>query len=188
MISSRSAANVNRLRRLGLFSEPVDQHMDSVSEKKERTSLMRTTKREFLILATGAAAAAFVGLPPTKGSAAAVEEKIAEFLGGASAEEGGISLEMPEIAENGNVVPLTVSVDGDPAEGTYAESVAIFADGNPLPQAVTFHFTPMSGYMDASTRMRLAQTQNITAIAKMTDGTFRKTETVVKVTIGGCGG
>ncbi len=149
---------------------------------------MRTTKREFLILATGAAAAAISSLPFAPQATAAVAEEMAKFLGGAQAADGGISLDMPEIAENGNVVPLTVTVDGEPGNGLYAESVGIFADGNPLPQAATFHFTPLSGRMEASTRMRLAQTQNVTVLAKMSDGTFRKAETVVKVTIGGCGG
>ena len=149
---------------------------------------MQTTKREFLILATGAAVAAFASLPTAPQATAAVAEEMANILEGATATEGGISLDMPEIAENGNVVPLTISVDGEPSGDLYAESVGIFADGNPLPQAATFHFTPLSGRMEASTRIRLAKTQNVTVLAKMSDGTVRKAETVVKVTIGGCGG
>lgn len=148
---------------------------------------MKITKREFMILATGTAAAAVIGLPQSVRAEAAAADKVAEFLGGANAHDDGISLDMPEIAENGNTVPLTVMVDGDPAQ-VHAESVMILADGNPRPEVATFHFTAMSGSMEASTRMRLAKTQNVIAVAKMSDGTYRKTETLVKVTIGGCGG
>ena len=73
-------------------------------------------------------------------------------------------------------------------EDSYVESVAIFADGNPNPEVVTFNFTPASGEAFASTRMRLAKTQNVVAVAKMSDGTVFSDTSNVKVTIGGCGG
>ena len=114
--------------------------------------------------------------------------RIAEFLGGATPSEGGLSLEMPEIAENGNTVPLTVRVDGEATADRYAESVLILADGNPEPGVATFHFSALSGTQEASTRMRLAKTQNVIAVAKMNDGSFMRTDNLVKVTIGGCGG
>lgn len=145
------------------------------------------TKREFLIFASGAAALAITGVPYDARSAEMADEAIAEFLGGATPEMSGITLEMPEIAENGNTVPLTVRVEGDPAKN-HAESVMVLAAGNPAPGVATFHFSSMSGTMEASTRMRLAKTQDVIAVAKMSDGTFRRTDTLVKVTIGGCGG
>lgn len=145
-------------------------------------------KREFLIVATGAAAAALTGLPSIALGAEKAEARVAEFLGGATAKEGGMTLEMPEIAENGNTVPLTVRIDGETSADRYAESVLILADGNPEPGVATFHFSPLSGSQEASTRMRLAKTQNVIAVAKMNDGTFMRTDNLVKVTIGGCGG
>ena len=146
------------------------------------------SKREFLIVASGSAAVALLGLPNVALSASKAEAQVAEFLGGASASEGGITLQMPEIAENGNTVPLSVSIDGEATEKRYAESVLVLADGNPEPGVATFHFTPLSGTQEASTRMRLAKTQNVIAVAKMSDGSFIKTQSLVKVTIGGCGG
>ena len=150
--------------------------------------MTQLTKREFIIIATGAAAAAVMGMPSVALSAEKAQARVDEFLGGQTAADGGLTLEMPEIAENGNTVPLSVLVDGEATEARYAESLLILADGNPEPGVATFHFTPMSGVQRAATRMRLAKTQNVIAVAKMNDGSFLKTERLVKVTIGGCGG
>ena len=68
------------------------------------------------------------------------------------------------------------------------QSVIVLADLNPAPLVATFNFTPMSGEAKASTRMRLAKTQNVIAYAKMSDGSILSAATQVKVTIGGCGG
>jgi len=111
-----------------------------------------------------------------------------EFTGGKATSEGKITLEMPEIAENGNTVPLTVSVDSPMTSDNYVKRVIVIAEGNPRPEVITFNFTPRSGVAEASTRMRLAKTQNVAAIAEMSDGTFHMTRAQVKVTIGGCGG
>ncbi|CAN0601331.1 unnamed protein product [Ectocarpus sp. 12 AP-2014] len=95
--------------------------------------------------------------------------------------EGALTLTAPEIAENGNTVPISVSAPG-------AVMVAIFADGNPTPGVATFKFGPLNPSQSASTRMRLAGTQDVIAIAQMADGSFQKASANVKVTIGGCGG
>jgi sulfur-oxidizing protein SoxY len=146
-------------------------------------------RREFVITATGAAALAIAGMPTMAlGAENDAAKRMADFTGGATPSDGGITLSMPEIAENGNTVPIGVSVDSPMSADNYVESVIILADGNPNAGVVTFHFTPMAGVAEASTRMRLAKTQNVIAVAKMSDGSFTKTETLVKVTIGGCGG
>ena len=111
-----------------------------------------------------------------------------KFTGDKTAAEGKITLEMPEIAENGNTVPLSISVDSPMTADNYVKRVIIISEGNPRPEVATFNFTPLSGVADASTRMRLAKTQNVAAIAEMSDGTFYMTKRQVKVTIGGCGG
>ena len=113
--------------------------------------------------------------------ASATDDAIMAFTGGAEASEGGITLTAPEIAENGNIVPIAVEAPG-------AVSITVFATGNPLPGIATFNFGPLAGSQAGSTRVRLAKTQEVVAIAKMDDGTFRKTSATVKVTIGGCGG
>ena len=111
-----------------------------------------------------------------------------EFAGGKTPEAGKLSLTAPEIAENGNTVPISVSVDSKMMEGDMVESVIILADGNPNPEVATFNFTAMSGAAAATTRMRLAKTQNVIAVARMADGSVYMDKKEVKVTIGGCGG
>jgi sulfur-oxidizing protein SoxY len=99
-----------------------------------------------------------------------------------------VSIELPEIAENGNTVPLSVTVDAPMANDNYVSDILVVADGNPNPGVATFHFSPMSGKAAASTRIRLAATQNIIAVAKTSKGEFFTNQKLVKVTIGGCGG
>lgn len=138
---------------------------------------MEFTRRQTLIVGLGAAAAAMLPLR----AMAALEDDIAAFTGGAAVGEGGITLNAPEIAENGNTVPIEVSAPG-------AVSIALYAAGNPVPAVATFNFGPLAGSQTASTRIRLAQTQDVIAVAKMADGSFVRTSATVKVTIGGCGG
>jgi len=97
-------------------------------------------------------------------------------------------LNAPEIAENGNSVPVSVTVDSPMTADSYVESITLFAEENPLPQVITFNFSPASGEAFASTRMRLARTQNVIAVAKLSDGSVVSDTRNVKVTIGGCGG
>lgn len=115
-------------------------------------------------------------------------ELIEKFTGGKKPADGKIKLDLPEIAENGNTVPMTVSVDSPMTEQSYVQEVLVVTDENPRAGVATFHFTPQSGVAEANVRIRLAQTQNVIAIAKMNDGSLFTTSKQVKVTIGGCGG
>lgn len=99
-----------------------------------------------------------------------------------------ISLDVPEIAENGSTVPMGVSVDSPMTEDDYVKAVHVMAAKNPDPEIISFKFTPMSGRANAATRMRLAETQNVIAVAELSDGSTIMTQKEVKVTIGGCGG
>ncbi len=145
------------------------------------------TRRDALWMTAGLLAVAVVPLPVDAADTAM--EEIRQFTGGSEAAESGkISLEMPEIAENGNTVPLTVSVDSPMSGDDYVKRVMVLADANPRPGVATFHFSPKSGVAEASTRMRLARTQNVIAVAEMSDGSFHMAKATVKVTIGGCGG
>ena len=140
---------------------------------------MGLTRRNMMLAGTSAfAVATFCGIPVL---ASAVDEHIAAFTGGADPVAGAIELDAPEIAENGNTVPITVSAPG-------ASSIMILAAGNPVPAVATFNFGPMSAARSGSTRIRLAKTQDVIAVAQMEDGSFQTTQATVKVTIGGCGG
>lgn len=140
---------------------------------------MELTRRQILTIGSGTFAfAALAGLPAF---ASLTDDAVAAMTIGAKLIEGGIDITAPEIAENGNTVPIAVSAPG-------AVEIALFASGNPTPAVATFKFGPLSGSRSGSTRIRLAKTQDVVAIAKMEDGTFRQASATVKVTIGGCGG
>ena len=147
------------------------------------------SRRAALALGAGSAALTVVGWG--QGATAtpkATAADIAKFTGGKPVEQGKISIEMPEIAENGNTVPLSISVESPMTDADHVTDVMVLAEGNPNPGVITFHFTPMSGRAEASTRIRLATTQNIVAVAKTSAGKFYSANKLVKVTIGGCGG
>jgi sulfur-oxidizing protein SoxY len=151
---------------------------------------MKLTRRQTLGLAGGAAALAVSGLQFTAAYAAsdASTKRMMDFTGGKEPAKGKITLTAPEIAENGNTVPITVDVESAMAGDDLVESIMILADGNPNPAVATFNFTELSGKASATTRMRLAKTQDVIAIAKMKDGSVFSDTKQVKVTIGGCGG
>lgn len=138
---------------------------------------MKISRRDAVALGIGAASMTFLPLR----AFAEIDDLVNAFTGGADLGSGGISIDAPEIAENGNTVPISVSAPG-------AQEIIVFATGNPSPPVATFEFGPAAGEQSASTRVRLATTQDLLAIAKMGDGSFIQTTSNVKVTIGGCGG
>lgn len=147
------------------------------------------SRRDALTLGVSTTALAFIGFEE-RAAAAAKEaaDQIAKFTGGKAAEQAKVSIELPEIAENGNTVPLSVSVDAPMTADNYVSDILVVADGNPNPGVATFQFSPLSGKAEASTRIRLATTQNIIVVAKTSKGEFFTNQKLVKVTIGGCGG
>jgi sulfur-oxidizing protein SoxY len=146
-------------------------------------------RRQVLAIGVGAAAAATLGLPIAPASAKNdFEEVISKFTGGKKPVEGKVKLDLPEIAENGNTVPMTVSVESPMTEQAHVTDVLVVTDENPRAGVAVFHFSPASGVAEANTRIRLASTQNVIAVAKMNDGSFFTAKKLVKVTIGGCGG
>ena len=151
-----------------------------------------TTTRRATLGHLGAAALAIGGLGTAAGPAAAdlgkLQKRLKEMIGDREPVEGKVTLEMPQIAENGQTVPLTVTVDSPMTAESYCKSVHVLAEGNPEPGVCSFNFSPMNGQASFSTRMRMAQTQNVWAVAEMSDGSVFMTKTEVKVTIGGCGG
>ena len=144
-------------------------------------------RRQILTASGGALALAAFGIAPAH-AANNAQDLIKAFTGGKQAPEGRVKLDLPEIAENGNTVPMTVTVESPMSEQSHVTEVLVLADGNPNAGVATFHFSPLSGVAEANTRIRLASTQNIIAVAKMNDGSFVMASKQVKVTIGGCGG
>jgi sulfur-oxidizing protein SoxY len=146
------------------------------------------SRREILALgAAGAALAVGAGSPATATPAEAAAE-IAKFTGGTTPQRGRISIDLPEIAENGNTVPLSITIDSPMTADDHVSDIMVVAEGNPRPGLATFHLTPLSGRAEVATRIRMAATENIVVVAKTSKGQFFTEQKQVKVTIGGCGG
>ena len=131
-----------------------------------------------------------VGLLPPEAAADAkmIDEALKKVIQDRKPVAGKIKLDLPQIAENGNTVPIGFTVDSPMTKDNYVKAVHVFADGNPSPEVASFFFSPQSGKAYAATRMRMAKTQNIIAVAEMSDKSVYMAKQQVKVTIGGCGG
>src|SRR5216683_8333525 len=151
----------------------------------EDVMLRRLNRREALTAGAGAFAA---GLGLTVGPAHALNDfadQIKKFTDGKAPVEGRVKIELPELAENGNTVPLSVAVDGAMAGDTHVQEILVVAPANPNARVIRFRFSPAS-VPEASTRIRLAETQDVIAVAKLSDGSFFQALRQIKVTIGGC--
>jgi len=143
------------------------------------------------VLKAGAAGLAAVALPFAGSPALAANDSaqvIAAFTGGKEPVAGKIALDLPEIAENGNTVPLTLMVDSPMTDASHVTEVVVLAEANPNSGVAKLTFSPLAGKAEASIRIRLAATQNIVVLAKTSDGAVYMDKKLIKVTIGGCGG
>lgn len=148
----------------------------------------RFTRRSTITAGAVAAFASLLGTRLAFADEKAVMAEIKKLYGDKAMAAGKIKLDVPEIAENGLVVPVNVDIESPMTEADHVKAVHIFADGNPSPGIVSYSFTPACGKASAATRMRLAQTQNIVCVAEMSNGALHMAKANVKVTIGGCGG
>ena len=146
------------------------------------------SRRTFLTLTS--ASAAIIAFAPglAFADAKAVADEIKKIYGDKPLKDGRIKLDLPSIAENGLVVPLGFEIESPMTAADYVKAVHFFAEGNPSPGIASFSFTPMMPRAAGSIRIRLAQTQNIVAVAEMSNGDLYTARKEVKVTIGGCGG
>ena len=115
-----------------------------------------------------------------------MEKAIRDVIGEAKLNPGRVKLDLPPLVENGNTVPLTVSVDSPMTQADHVRRIHLFNEKNPQPNVATFHLGPRSGRASVSTRVRLADTQNVIAIAEMSDGSLWTTQVHVIVTIAAC--
>ena len=150
---------------------------------------MQTTRRQFLSIAGGVTVAGtipIVTLRPLEATPAMLNTAIRNVVGEAQIRSGKVKLDIPPLVENGNTVPITVSV-ASPMTGTdYVKSIHIFNEKNPQPNIGNFHLTPASGRAQVSTRIRLADTQKVVAIARLSDDTFWQVSTEIVVTLAAC--
>jgi len=144
-----------------------------------------STRREFLALAGGAAVLA-VTLRPAEATPAMLASAIRNVVGTAAVKTGKVKLEIPPLVENGNTVPMTVSVESPMAPEDHVKSIHVFNEKNPQPNIGNFYLSPQAGRAQVSTRIRLADSQKVVAIAKLSDGTFWSASVDVVVTLAAC--
>jgi sulfur-oxidizing protein SoxY len=148
-----------------------------------------STRRQFLGLAGSAAvlgAIPIVTVRPAEATPAMLATAIQNVTGGGAVKTGKVKLDVPPLVENGNTVPLTVSVSSPMAPEDHVSSIHVFNEKNPLPNIANFHLGPHAGRAQVSTRIRLADSQKIVAIAKLSDGSFWSTSVDVVVTLAAC--
>jgi sulfur-oxidizing protein SoxY len=144
-----------------------------------------SSRREFLALAGGAAMLA-VTLRPAEATPATLATAIRDVVGTAPVKVGKIKLDIPPLVENGNSVPMTVSVASPMAPEDHVKSIHVFNEKNPQPNIGNFYLSPQAGRAQVSTRIRLADSQKVVAIAKLSDGTFWSATIDVVVTLAAC--
>ena len=149
----------------------------------------QATRRQFLGLAGGAAAfgaVPAVTLRPAEATPAMLATAIRNVVGGAVVRTGKVKLDVPPLVENGNTVPMTVSVASPMTADDHVKSIHVFNEKNPQPNIGNFRLGPRSGRAQISTRIRLADTQKIVAIAQLSDGSFWSASVDVVVTLAAC--
>src|SRR5690348_781224 len=144
-----------------------------------------STRREFLALAGGAAMLA-ITLRPAEATPATMAAAIRNVVGGEPVKMGKVKLDIPPLVENGNTVPMTVSVASPMAPEDHVKSIHVFNEKNPQPNIGNFYLSPQAGRAQVSTRIRLADSQKVTAIAHLSDGSFWQTSVDVVVTLAAC--
>jgi sulfur-oxidizing protein SoxY len=145
-----------------------------------------TTRRDFLVLAAAAGTVPIVTLRPLEATPAMLSGAIRNVVGEAPIRNGKVKLEIPPLVENGNTVPMTVSVASPMTAEDHVKSIHVFNEKNPQPNIGNFHLGPSAGRAQVATRIRLADSQKVVAIARLSDDSFWSASTEVIVTLAAC--
>ena len=148
------------------------------------------TRRQILISALaligGTGMSLLLAIKPTWATPAMMRAAIRKVIGEAPLRKGKVRLDLPPLIENGNTVPMTVSVDSPMTEADYVKAIHVFNEKNPQPNVLSIRLGPRAGKAAISSRIRLADSQTVTAIAERSDGSFWSDEADVVVTLAAC--
>jgi sulfur-oxidizing protein SoxY len=148
-----------------------------------------SSRRQFLGLAGSAAvmgAVPLITLRPSEATPATLASAIRNVVGAAEVQTGRVKIDVPPLVENGNTVPMTVSVTSPMTAEDHVKSIHVFNEKNPQPNIGNFYLGPRAGRAQISTRIRLADSQKIVAIARLSDGSFWSVSADVVVTLAAC--
>jgi sulfur-oxidizing protein SoxY len=152
--------------------------------------MLPATRRRFLIEAATLAGAVGIALPlavkPASATPESMRAAIRKVVGEAPLNKGRVKIDVPPLIENGNAVPLTISCESPMTADDYVKAIHVFSEKNPQPNIVGVRLGPRSGRAAVSTRIRLADSQKVIAIAQMSDGSFWSNEAEVIVTLAAC--
>ena len=149
---------------------------------------VNTLRRQMLrvVVSAGAGAALTGGSNPALATAAELSAAIARFTAGAVAKPGRVTLDVAPLVENGNSVPITISVQSPMTATDHVTAIAVFNESNPQRDVAVFRLGPRAGRAVVATRIRLATSQQLVAVAQMSDGTFWTSAVDVIVTLAAC--
>lgn len=161
---------------------------------RDDITLSILSRRAFVVSAAAAAAAGFGSFSTLAEDAGALtlersqkfKDDFARLVGSATPVEGRIAVDLPELAENGNFVPITIAVDSPMTEADHVTAIHLLSTANPVADVATFHLSPVNAVARVASRMRLAKTQDVVVLAQLSGGDMLISTTLVKVTIGGC--
>lgn len=149
---------------------------------------MKPRRREFLVAA--GCLAGGIGLATVAGrvhaNPAALGAALQKVTGGASIRSGKVKLDIPPLVENGNSVGLSVSVESPMTAADHVKAIHVLAEKNPLPNVISIYLGPRSGRARITTRVRLADSQQVMAVAELSDGSFWSDTRDVVVTLAAC--
>ena len=145
---------------------------------------MKITRREALV--GGVAVAAGAALPASANVPGQMEAAIRNVLGEATIRKGKVTLDLPPLVENGNTVPMTVTVANPMTPQNYVKAIHVFNEKNPQANVISVTLGPRAGKAVISTRIRLAATQKLMAVAELSDGTYWSDSQEVIVTLAAC--
>jgi sulfur-oxidizing protein SoxY len=152
--------------------------------------MKRDSRRRFLAAAGSLAAASALPLrvsaQMTRMPLNNMPQVIARVVGSSKINQGRVKISLPPLVENGHLVPLSVNVDSPMTPADYVKAIHVFTDKNPLPEVISFYLGPGAGRASFSTRVRLADSENVIAIAQMSDGSFWSQNVFVVVTTAAC--
>ena len=146
---------------------------------------LKITRRD-VVIAGGLAVAGAAALPAPATALGQMDTAIRNALGEATIRKGRVTLDLPPLVENGNTVPMTVTVDSPMTEANHVKAIHVFNEKNPQANVVSMQLGPRAGKASVSTRIRLAGSQHLMAIAEMSDGTYWSDTQEVIVTLAAC--
>jgi sulfur-oxidizing protein SoxY len=144
------------------------------------------TRRDMLLAGLGGLGAAVIKVEPAAATPESMRRAIHQVVGEAPVRKGKVTIDAPPLVENGNTVALAIDVESPMTQQDHVKAIHVFNEKNPQPNIANFYLGPHSGRAQVSTRIRLADSQKIVAIARLSDGSFWSASTEVIVTLAAC--